>query len=145
MIYIGIDPDIRFSGFAIWSSEKKELELTNLDFWHAIQMIKTLHSTWQENLKVIIEGGWLNKKSNWHAAQGSRAEKIAKDVGKNHQVGILMAEFCERHEISYEVVKPLNLIKGKKMDAKTFNSITGYNARSNQETRDAALLVFGRK
>jgi hypothetical protein len=70
---------------------------------------------------------------------------ISKKVGRNHQVGMLIGELCERNGIDYEIMKPLKLVKGKKMDAKTFKLITKYEGRTNPETRDAALLVFGRK
>jgi antitoxin component of RelBE/YafQ-DinJ toxin-antitoxin module len=139
MIYIGIDPDTQKSGVCYYRTGAK-MDLYNLDFWSAIKFIETVQNADVE-YKVIIEGGWLNKKSNWHAAQGRAAEKIAKNVGMNHQVGILIAEYCEHNGIPYEVVKPTK----SKVNAKTFKSITGYEGRTNQETRDAAMLVFGRK
>lgn len=138
MIYIGIDPDVDKSGVAWYHPTEHTLMIYNLKFWDLIDFITPIIKS---NHKIIIEGGWLNKKSNWHASQGRAAEKIAKNVGMNHQVGILIAEYCEHNGIPNEVVKPTK----SKVNSKTFKSITGYEGRTNQETRDAALLVYGRK
>ena len=143
MIYIGIDPDVHKSGVAIYNSDTRELQIQNLNFWELIELLETKMIS-VTPIKVIIEGGWLNKKSNWHGGNKLASSKISKNVGANHQVGKLIVEFCEKYYISHDVVKPKNLIKGKKIDAKTFKSITGYQGRTNQETRDAAMFVFGR-
>lgn len=145
MIYIGIDPDTDKNGVAIWDSTTKKLELQNMKFWDLIEDIKIIYFN-DPSVKIVIEGGWLNKKSNWHAAKSKGiSDMISKKVGRNHQVGMLIGELCERNGIDYEIMKPLKLVKGKKMDAKTFKLITKYEGRTNPETRDAALLVFGRK
>ena len=92
-------------------------------------------------INVVIEAGWLHKKSNWHGRAGqtkSVGEKIAKSVGRNHQVGILLKEYCEIKGIKHTLVKP----KGK-VKADYFKKLTGYTKRTNQDQRDAGMLVFG--
>jgi hypothetical protein len=136
-VLVGIDPDIDKSGFAVWNKTTKKLSLYNHSFWSLVNELYRLNKT--SNLKVIIEAGWLIKKSNWHASKGAlQSEKIAKNVGMNHQTGILMKEFCEAQNISYELVKP----KGK-LKSDPFNKLTNHKGRSNQEQRDAAMLVYG--
>jgi hypothetical protein len=138
MKYIGIDPDIDKNGVAIWDSEKKQFDsIAVLDFWDLISVFIDL-KFWAYETHVIIEAGWLIKKSNWHGGRGVMAQRIAKNVGMNHQVGILLAEYCERYDIPYELVKPKGKIK-----ADTFKKLTGWPERTNQEKRDAAMLVFG--
>jgi len=139
-IYLGIDPDVAKSGVAIWNSGEKEfVGLSTLKFFDlttAIQFYKN------NQLVVVIEAGWLNKKSNFHGRKGqSKAvgEKIAKAVGANHQVGKLLIEFCQSVNVDYVEVRPAN----KKIDAAGFKKITGYEGRTNSEVRDAAMLVFG--
>ena len=134
MIYIGIDPDIDKCGYAVWDSDTKELEVYNLTF---AQIIDDFNS-WNVDFEVHIEAGWLNKKSNFHKMQGSFIrEKVAKNVGENQAVGKLLAQYCEHNYIPYKLIKP----KGKIND-EMFKKITGYKGRSNQEQRDAAMLVF---
>lgn len=143
-IYIGIDPDVTLNGVAYYVPETNYLSLHNLNFWNLIKYIQDYQDS-EFEFAVIIEGGWLNSKSNWHGGNKLASSRIAKNVGSNHQVGKLLVEYCGIYGISHEVVKPRNLIKGKKIDAKTFKAITKYEGRTNQETRDAAMLVFGRK
>jgi hypothetical protein len=138
MIYIGIDPDIEKSGIACWDSESKSFDyIKNMSFWEIIEEFEL----WNIDINVVIEAGWLIKKSNWHGRayqSKSVGERIAKNVGSNHQVGILLAEYCEKNNIKYELVKP----KGK-INSESFKEITKYTKRTNQDQRDAAMLVFG--
>ncbi len=138
MIYIGIDPDIDNSGIACWDSETKVFNfIKNASFWDIIIELEF----WECEKTVIIEAGWLIKKSNWHgkAYQSKNVgELIAKNVGSNHQVGVLLAEYCEKENIKYHLVKP----KGK-INSKVFKQITKHPGRTNQDQRDAAMLVFG--
>jgi len=138
--FIGIDPDVEKSGFAIW--DKKESEFITylaLAFWELINLL-TLNSELIDT-KVIIEAGWLNKKSNFHGGPNQKkhvGELIAKKVGANHQVGKLLVEYCEYHKIPYEVVCP----KTKKTTAAMFKMIIGLNIK-NQDVIDACMLVYG--
>lgn len=132
---IGIDPDIDKSGYCL-VIDKQIKDLTCLTFFQLLEKIH-YYKTACANLTVYIEAGHLEKKSNWHAAVGRGiAEKIAKQVGKNHAVGILIEQFCKIKGIKYELIKPK-----KKIDSKTFCALTGIK-KSNQETRDAAMLVI---
>ena len=89
--------------------------------------------------KVIIEAGWLNKKSNWHGAKNNFiATRIAKNVGSNHQVGKLFAEYCEINNIPFELKIP----KQSKITKENFNKMFNTKLR-NQDIIDAAMLVAG--
>jgi len=134
-IKIGIDPDIARSGYAEMVNGALTC-ITTMSFWHLCDLIKEA-SRISSELVVYIEAGWLHQKSNWHGCHGNVAQKIAKNVGTNHAVGKLFVQYCQRHEIKYQEVLP----KGK-VDAKVFRSITGWPGRTNQEERDAAMLIF---
>ena len=142
MINIGIDPDTEKSGSAVWSTTEKAFkDISTLAFFDLIALIERYNEKGFE-LIVFIEAGWLIKKSNWHVKKGQKksvGEKIAKDVGANHQVGKLIAEYCENKKITYALIKP----QGKKNKAE-FKRITGWEKVTNPEKRDAAMLVFGR-
>ena len=99
-----------------------------------------LYHTKGSNPFVFIEAGWLIKKSNWRPGQygPNVRENIAKKVGQNHAVGQLIEMFCLKYKIKYRLVIP----KGK-VRAPDFRLRTGWKKRTNQEQRDAAMLIWG--
>ncbi len=139
ILYIGIDPDIDKSGLAIYDRyADNKLQLLNVGFYDILQILDEQNK--QRRVITKIEAGWLNKKSNWHPAQSAAvANKISKNVGENHAVGKLIEEYCIRNNYTYQLIQP----KKKKYNAADFNKITGYTQRTNQEVRDAAMLVYG--
>ena len=139
-LYVGIDPDSIKSGVATWNTDKKELQLSNETFF---DLFSLLNGMYKECPKVIIEGGWLNK-SNWHLPSkctNQLAATIGNKTGCNHETGRKIVEMCEHLDLAYEVIRPTN----SKLNAETFRNITKYQGRTNPETRDAGMLVFGRK
>ncbi len=135
MILIGIDPDVDNTGFAVWDTDSKKFEkLEKHRFFDTCKQLSMLQPD-----KVIIEAGWLNKKSNWHGAKNtSIATRIAKNVGSNHQIGKLFAEYCEINNIPYELKIP----KQSKINKANFNKMFNTNLK-NQDIIDAAMLVAG--
>jgi len=134
MIYLGIDPDVDKSGVAIWNTETKKFKLLKaLDFFDVLALLKTKQSD-----MVIIEAGWLIKKSNFHFAKNKIiGERIAKNVGANHQIGKLIEKFCIRENITYRLIKPKGKITSYQFEKLTKNKI------KNQDIIDSAMLVFG--
>lgn len=139
--YIGIDPDKDKNGVALYRTTSCKLELlANLTFFDLLDYLKELKAS-GESVCVVIEAGWLNQ-GNWHtkASDSARkAAKIGKWVGGNHEVGKKIIEMCEYLKIPHRTVIPTR----RKVDAETFKQITKWPGRTNQEQRDAALLVFG--
>jgi hypothetical protein len=133
MIYIGIDPDIEKCGYAVWDKSDKSIECRTLNIAELIADLKL----YMVPVYVVLEAGWLISKSNWHGKSGVVAQRIAKNVGENHAAGKIIEQFLKYHNFSYTLVKP----KGK-VDSKTFEKITGIK-RSNQDVRDAVMLVYG--
>lgn len=133
-IIIGIDPDITLNGVAVYDIEEKDLELKNLSFWDLIEEIES----YLIPIHVVIEAGHLIDKSNWHGSKTVHtAARIGKNVGSNHQVGRLLEQYCINHEISHELIKPLGKVK-----ADYFNAVWDWKGRTNQEQRDAAMLIL---
>ena len=135
-IIIGIDPDLEKSGVAILGSE---LQLKNMTFPETVELFRNEQDSIK---KVVIEAGWENKKANFrvggnHSRQVN--EQIARRVGMNHATGILLAEIAQAMGIAVLLVKPTK----SKIDAEKFNKITGWQGRTNQEVRDAAMLIYG--
>lgn len=136
-LIIGIDPDLEKSGVAVLKDGS--LRLDNMRFYDLTQYFEVNKD---QIKKVVIEAGWLNKKSNLHSryGQSKRAgERIAKNVGENHATGKLLVEMAESLGLAVVLVKPT---KSKK-NSEEFNRITGWQGRTNQEQRDAGLLIWG--
>jgi len=140
-IFIGIDPDVDKSGVACWRQSDKKLFVFLLPFFGLYKQLETISNNKQEAI-VFIEAGWLNKKSNFHGRIGQSknvGERIAKNVGANHETGRKIVEMCEYLNLPYELVVP----KKAKTTPEYFKQLTKIETR-NQEMIDASMLVFGR-
>jgi hypothetical protein len=136
---IGIDPDVDKSGFAFLIGNK--LQLKNLTFFEIFETLR-FYKEKIEKPTVYIEMGSLNK-SNWHTKNDMSAKynsQIGAKTGRNFEVANKLVEMCQYLEIEYHSIKPTR----KKVDSKTFQQLTGLKIRTNQETRDAFMLIMGR-
>lgn len=141
---IAIDPDIKKSGVAVL--DNGYLNLFSLSFPKLVEQFRQMNVGHVER-RILVEAGWMNEKSCWHQAQGKKAEKVAKDVGANHQVGRLIIEMAEYYGLNVEAVAPLKKCwsgKEGKIKHEELSRIEGIvvPADSNQEERDAALLAI---
>ena len=136
---IGIDPDTKKSGVAFFL-KNYTLELYNLTFFEIHSTLLDFQTNFKFNILVIIDAGWLNK-SNFHVTGTNNKVngKIGERVGANHEVGKKIAEMCEYLGIEYKLNKPTN----SKVNAEYFKKLTGYKNKTNQDQRDAGMLVYG--
>ncbi len=136
---IGIDPDVYKSGVAFIN--EKTITLKNLTFFELFDFL----SFYKEKINkpiVYIECGFLNK-SNWHKKAGKSAAfntKIGEYTGANFETAKKIVEMCEYLNIPYQPIKPT----ASKVDSNLFKQITGLKIRTNQEQRDAYMLIHGR-
>lgn len=140
-IIIGIDPDVTKSGVAI--KKGKNVELLNLEFFSLFRTLSDLYSSSLYEIKVYIECGFLNK-SNWHTKTGKSAAfnaKIGEHTGANFETAKKIVEMCQYLGLPYQEVKPTR----SKVDASFFKQITKIEKRTNQEQRDAYMLIHGIK
>ncbi|MCH7309205.1 hypothetical protein MMO38_13850 [Acinetobacter sp. NIPH 1852] len=136
-LIIGIDPDLDKSGVALKGSQG--LALYNLTF---VELKNLIEKEYAVIKKVVVEAGWLNEKANFHyrpKQTKSAGERIAKNVGENHATGKLITQLIESMGIPVQLVKPTR----SKLSSDDFKRITGWPQRSNQEQRDAAMLIWG--
>lgn len=107
-VIIGIDPDNQESGVGAVFDDKKFLAY-KMNFPALIDYLKAMNESCKK-IKVVIEGGWLNK-SNWHVLNrfmtAVKAAAIGRSTGMNHQTGILIVECCKHYNIPCEIIKPL--------------------------------------
>ena len=139
---IGIDPDVTKSGVAVKS--RAEFSLHTLTFF---QLFDFLKANRDQVTNVRIEASWLIK-HNWNKkATGSAAinANIGNDAGRNHETGRKIVEMCQYLSIPYIEVKPLKKIwkaKDGKISHEELSRIIALPKRTNQEQRDAALLIL---
>ena len=147
-VIIGIDPDKEKSGIGILNMSTRKLELTNMSFPVFLDNLQAWKKDVADNNRkviVIVEAGWMNAKSCFHKAQGKSAEKIAKDVGANHETGRKIIEMCEHYGIEVIAQAPLRKCwRGKdgKITHEELAYFTGITGRENQDARDAGLLAW---
>lgn len=138
-ILIGIDPDVEKSGVAFLKDNK--LKLQNLTFFELFEMLKFYK---EREIKpiVYVECGYLNK-SNWHKKVGKSSAlntKIGERTGANFETAKKIIEMCIYLGLPYFQIKPTR----SKIDNVTFQNLTGLKLRTNQEVRDAYMLIHGR-
>lgn len=155
---MAIDPDIEKSGTCLLKIADPEHPKPNeVTLWADSYSFPNLIDRFTngalhigvDKILIIIEGGWLNTKSCFHEAQGRGAERIAKNVGANHQTGKLLAEMAEHIGYTVEIVRPL-IKTGSGHDRKLTNEdLAAFipcmpTNRINQDTRDAIRLAWNR-
>ena len=140
MICIGIDPGTH-TGVAIWDSKRKAfIELSTIPIHQALQKVMKYHS---ENkgrcdIYVVFEDArqrtWFGKDKNTNAKlQG--AGSIKRDCS-------IWEDFCRDYQIPYIAVAPIK--GGTKLSEAYFKAVTGWDKRTSNHARDAAMLVIGR-
>ncbi|HEY9542973.1 MULTISPECIES: hypothetical protein [Bacteroidales] len=147
---IGIDPDVEKSGVAFLNVKNRALEVSTLTFAQLVDYFDHVVERQQktgQSVIVVVEASWMIK-CNWHLKFGSRKEYAAATgykVGQNHQTGKLICEMARSKGLVVLEHAPLRKCwKGKdgKITADELQQITGLIGRTNQESRDAALLAW---
>lgn len=139
---IGIDPDVDKSGVAV--KVDRTIELYSLRFFSLFDYLSQHKAAIS---MVRIEASWLIK-HNWNKkATGSAAinARIGNNAGSNHETGRKIVEMCQHLSIPYQEVMPLRKSwkgKGGKITHDELARITQLPKRTNQEERDACLLIL---
>lgn len=148
---IAIDPDTEKSGVATLDLNGMKVHAEAMPFPVLLdELSNTQCLSRGKNFKVIVEGGWLVSKSNYHYAKGKGGERIAKNVGENHETGRKIVEMLAHWGIEHEVIHPLKKCwKGRdgKITLAELNSLLrgmGIKemGRCNQDVRDAVLIAL---
>lgn len=139
-IYIGIDPDTKKSGVAIYDKSKNSVSLLNLDLPELIYKILEFNDKHKEIL-VVIEKGEENKTIFHPAKNKSVAKKIGVNCGKNFQVTNIIANFMKYHNVNYEFFVPTKSTpKWNHSFAKAIFRLQ--QNKTNQEQRDALRCII---
>ena len=137
--FVGIDTGVN-TGFAVWDKpNKKLLQVRCLMIHDAMLLVNDLHKNNPEPGELIIRvedarlRKWLPQNKGRDQLQG--AGSIKRDAS-------IWEGFLKSLGINYEMVPPKN--NKTKLTAGYFKSITGWTESTNEHSRDAAMLVFGK-
>lgn len=146
---IAIDPDVTKSGVAVLDVTSKGLSINAMSFPDLIDFIYSFPD--KESIRIAVEAGWLNRKSNFHGYYGNRGERIAKDVGANQETGKKIVEMCEHKGYFISLVKPLEkrwkgprgkITHSELESVLKCRKIALNKKRTNQDERDSILIAI---
>lgn len=143
---IGIDPDLTKSGLAIWDNESVKWRFAESIENYLIPTV--LGSIDPAESIVYMEAGWLNKKSNFRGGKRGISEAIARKVGQNQGVGIMLTQTLQAKGFKVLEIAPLKKGIFKRSGVwtvpgrKYIQDATGITTRINDEVRDACFIVL---
>jgi len=140
---IGIDGGKK-TGFAVWDRSMHEfMKLESCDFWTAYKYVVD-HFT-PKNAELFIEDPSQNKPVFMKkGVRNNKAfSKVAQNVGGVKRETNLLIEGIELEGFDVKRIVPRKGIMTK-IKAEPFRNITGYEGRTNEHSRDAAMMVFQR-
>jgi len=132
---IGIDPGTN-TGMALWWVEKMKLERIDTFMIHKAMEILREFQRQGVKFKVYIEDSRNVSRGFGGAAKAQGAGSIKRDCN-------IWEDFLKDLGIDYQFIRP-NKKSMLKMDDKAFRALTGWDKRTSNHARDAAMLVFGR-
>lgn len=139
-VIIGIDPDVEKSGVACRQKyTNNTIEVVSYSILPLVRYLGYVKKQPSKTL-VIIEASWLKKKKNWHTGDDVPAgvgQSVAYKVGRNHQVGFTIVEFCEELGLDYFLYIPTQKKKTITFLKKQFGIVA-----KNQEEVDAVMMVL---
>ncbi len=148
-IIIGIDPDMIASGVAVIAEKDEILELSKKSIIDIVVYVKQ----WSQNniVTVKIEDPNLISPTFPRIIKDARSlqavrDKISQDVGRVKASATLIIQVLEHAGIKVQRVKPIKgpVKKLCKNDSAYFNRVFKWNGRSNEDSRDAAIIaVYG--
>ncbi len=141
MIIIGIDPGVN-TGIAVFN-HKLLTDLCTIRPFHLTEVLSAIFtdiSASSDNLRVIYEDSRLTSPVWSRGTNKAALIKIARNVGQVDAVCSMIVDICEQYNVPCHGISPKN--KGKKIGAEEFNKLTGWQKKSNQHERDAAMCVI---
>lgn len=147
-IIIGIDPDIDKSGVCVLDPKGRHIQATVASFPDLVGYFEKQAKQSDIDTTVVVEAAWMHNKTNWHMTpKDSKRVAAAKgySVGQNHQTGKLICEMARAYGL--KVVEHIPLVKcwkgkDRKITDAEIKAFIPIQGRTNQESRDAALLAW---
>ena len=143
MICVGIDTGVN-TGFAVWYTESRQLTIvTTITIHQALIWVKGFWERCKEEgeeMKVYFEDA---RKRTWYATSTAKQDRDKlQGAGSIKRDCKIWEDALTEWGIPFEAVAPKRNVT--KLSAEAFRNITGWKERTNEHSRDAAMLVFGR-
>jgi len=135
---IGIDPDAKKSGVAYIDKDGEIIDMESLGIADIVAMTRAFGGRVVFAIEDVNKHGTIYK-HNRKGSQGVQA-RIAQNVGMVKAAGSMIAELIEDATGRPPIMAPLGIGKQVKRSAKLFNELTGWQGKSNEDTRDAACI-----
>lgn len=141
MLCIGIDPGTH-TGFAVWDTRQGAfLRLETLPLHRALDEARKLalmcRDEWRESVQVVFEDARQRK---WYGTGNANAK--LQGAGSVKRDCAIWEAMLKDYGIPYIAKAP---VKGAtKVSADYFRTISGWQERTTEHSRDAAMLVIGR-
>lgn len=133
---IGIDPGVK-TGLATWDRKEQRFTLVQSSgILDALNQVLAFVKVYGE-VELWFEDARLRK---WFGKAGREKLQGAGSIKRDCSI---WQEFCEKHCIKFLPIKPA--AGSTKWNANRFKKTTGWNGKTNEHSRDAALLIFGAK
>ena len=139
MIYIGIDPGTH-TGMAVWDSgEGRFLSLETLPIHRAMNSVLYWNMRERNDIQVVFEDARLRK---WYGRTESEVRRKIQGAGSVKRDCAIWEDYLKDYGIPFLTVKPGRV--ATKVTPSWFKTLTGWEGRTSEHSRDAAMLVFGR-
>ena len=137
-ILIGIDAGTH-TGFSYTENGKLQVvkSLRIDEALNEVMRLTAMGNLCQFYVKVYLEDA--RKSGREH-----RGQDAAQGAGSIKRDCNIWEDFLKAHKIDYVLVSPQSQRKLNKMSAGKFKAMTGWQGRTNEHGRDAAMLVWGR-
>ena len=136
-VLVGIDTG-RHTGFAVWDTEKRQL-----DFVDTIPIHEALLRIWSQrhaNVEVYFEDARQRK---WYGTRTAKEDRNKlQGAGSVKRDSTIWEDALTDWGIPFHAVAPKH--NTTKMTPEFFRALTGWKGRTSEHSRDAAMLVFGR-
>ena len=140
MIVVGIDPGIH-TGLAVWDTSSRQfLEIRTVGIVAAMEYLSEIRQDRGIGLLVFEDARqrtWIPREKDIRQVKGR-----AMGAGSVKRDYSIWEEWCKAKGIQFIATRPKTGLT--KLTDAYFRGLTGYDRRTNDHGRDAAMLVFQR-
>lgn len=132
-LIIGIDPGTT-TGYAVWNVKNKNFEFVKSGKILDVMRRLEVYAVFGKNL-FMIENPNLRK---WYGSNSNSKLQGAGSIKRDFSIWL---EWFEYNGADFRELNPKNI--NTKIDSDQFKKITGWAEKTNNHSRDAAMMVFG--
>ncbi len=141
MVFIGIDAGTH-TGVAVWDGGRF-VSVETLPLWRALRYVEEAAAAYgKDRVFVVVEDA---RQRRWYPDMGSASRNKGRLMGAGsvRRDSAVWEEMLRDNGIVHKLIPPRKGLT--KLSAEAFARLTGYEGRTSEHARDAAMLVFGRQ